>query len=126
MEIARLNPEIEVHIVDATNLLQVAEKRILEEYDCQNIKFIDIDSIYDFFDTYYDIVFLDATIEEYSVIDNINRLREINTMLKKGGRLIIHQQLINDCRTKPIASTFNSLTLLLNTPSGCAYTYSDV
>jgi len=126
MEIAKQNPEIEVHIADYPNMLHVAEKLLHKECDSNNIKFIDNTSIQDYFNRYYDIIFLDSMIEEYSVIENIQRLTNLYKILNKGGRLIINQQLVSDCRTQPLYSTLKSITLLLNTPAGNAYTFSDI
>jgi len=126
MEIAKQNPDVEVHIADSSNMLIIAEKLLQKEFNSDNIKFIDNEAIQDFFNKYYDIIFLDSMIDEYSVIENIDRLTKLYSILNKGGRLIINQQLISDCRTSPIFSTLKSITLLLNTPAGNTYTFSDI
>jgi 2-polyprenyl-3-methyl-5-hydroxy-6-metoxy-1,4-benzoquinol methylase len=126
MEIARENPDMEIHIMDSKNLIIAAEKMIRQEYDCNNIKFINYQDKNEDLNNYYDIIFIDSMIEGYSVIENIKRLQDIYNFIKPGGRLIIHQLLMSDCRTQPLYSALKSITLLLNTASGSAYTYSDL
>jgi len=126
IETAKSHPEIEITVIDFPNIITVAEKIAKNEYDCHNIKFVPFDILNDDFEQGFDLVFVDSIIDEYSIFENISLMKKVYESINKGGKLIVYRLLINDSRTEPLAAAFASINLLLNTPAGDSYTYSDV
>jgi len=126
LEIAKLHPEIEFTVIDFPSIIAAAEKLSLKEYDCTNIKFVPFDYINNDFEKGFDLVFVDSIIDEHSILENISMIKKVYDAINKGGKLIAYRLLINDSRTEPLAAAFASINLMLNTPAGDSYTYSDI
>ncbi|MPM90521.1 3-hydroxy-5-methyl-1-naphthoate 3-O-methyltransferase [bioreactor metagenome] len=126
LEIAKLHSHIEVVIADFPNIIEVAQKLISSEFDHQNIKLLACNYFEEDYGKDFDIIFIDSIIEENSVMENIESLRKVYNSIGKGGKLVIHQLLINDARTEPQVAALQAINLMLNTPSGNAYTNSDL
>ena len=129
LQIAKANPDIDVYFIDYPEIIDVVESIAKNKYDLQNINYLRCDlstNDENSMGNNYDIIFIDSIIEEYSITDNISALKNIYNALAKGGKLIIHQSLINNTRTEPQLSALQSINLLLNTSNGNTYTRSDI
>ena len=124
--IAEKFPDISVTIVDNPKMIHTLQKMLLTEKVPANITYLTTDYKSGNFGKRFDVVYMDSLIDSNSVVDNIKSLQTIYKIINNGGRLLIHQQLINDDRTEPTISALKSVNLLLNTKSGAAYTQSDI
>ena len=59
-------------------------------------------------------------------VKNTTLLRKVNNALNKGGHLWINDMKIDDSKTKPVESAIFAINMLVNTPSGCLYSDSEV
>ena len=118
--------DMPVCIVDNERMIETL-KRILQNEDIpSNLQLLVADYKNGKIEKQFDVVYMDSLIDSNSVVDNIKTLQTIYKIVSNGGRLLIHQQLINSDRTEPTISALKSINLLLNTKSGAAYTQSDI
>lgn len=128
VEFAKESPNTQVYLFDYPKVVNVAEEMIREESSTleKNINFIEGDLLADDFGEDYNCIFISNLLHDYSVVENINTLKRLYKSLARGGKLIIHQQLIDDHRTSPLVTVLQSINLLVNTESGDSYTYADI
>ncbi len=126
LEIAKNNPNIDTYIFDYPNVIEIAKKMIQNEFAGNNMNFLSGDLLVDDFGSQYDCIFISSVLHDYSIIENIDILSRVYKALKRGGKLVIHQMIINDDRTSPMLSALQSINLLVNTPAGNSYTYADI
>jgi len=124
--IAKNYPDMSVFILDNEKMLEILQKVLVDVELPQNLKYLPTDYADQYQKNRFDIIYMDSLIDNNSILDNINSLQMIYNLVSNGGRLIIHQQLINDSRTEPTIAALQSVNLLLNTKSGSAYTQSDL
>ena len=74
----------------------------------------------------YDLVLLTNFLHHFDPPTAEKLLRKVHNALKPGGRLVIVQFVPNDDRVSPPRPATFSLILLVTTPGGEAYTYSDL
>lgn len=126
LEIARRNPNITTYIFDHTNVINISQKMIRNEYAGSNIHFLRGDLFTDDLGGPYDCIFIGSLLHEYSLLENIEILKRVYDAIQRGGKLIIHQLMIGDDRTAPLIAALQSINLLVNTPAGDSYTHSDI
>ena len=124
--IAENHPDVDVYILDNKKLLEVLQKILQDVGFPKNLKYLPTNYENEYLDEQFDMVYMDSLIDQNSILDNINSLQIVYKLISNGGRLLIHQQLIDDSRTKPTIAALQSINLLLNTKSGAAYTKSDI
>lgn len=69
----------------------------------------------------YDLIFASQIIHSYSEKQNVQLLRKCRRSLNSGGRLVIHEFLINEQRTSPVWSSLFAINMLVNTEGGRTY-----
>lgn len=74
----------------------------------------------------FDLVFLSAVLCVSSADENRRLLRRIHEALRPGGRLVVHDHLLDPSRTSPAAAALLSVNMLVNTPGGRAYSAAEV
>lgn len=126
IEIAKLYPNIDIYRFDAPNVINILEKKLKTEYDGNKIYFLKGDITKDDLGSNYNCIYIETILQNYSVLENIQILKKIYNSLAKGGKLIMHQPIIDDTRTTPLITVLDSISLMVNTPSGNTYTHSDI
>jgi hypothetical protein len=79
----------------------------------------------DTFEDNLDLVYASFVFEEFNIWENIDIMRNCFDSLNRDGRLIIHENFINNDRTSPTHSVVYSLNLKLHTAKGNAYSEND-
>ena len=74
----------------------------------------------------FDLALLSNILHGQSAETNQQILTEVFTTLEPGGELILRDVLMNEDRTTPVFGALFAVNLLLHSPAGRCYTYSEV
>jgi ubiquinone/menaquinone biosynthesis C-methylase UbiE len=124
--IARQNSQAEAWLVDWPNVLQVAEENAKHAGVSERVHTIPGSAFEVEFGSEYDVALLPNFIHHFDPQTAEKLLRKVQAALKPGGRAVIVQFVPNEDRVSPPRPASFSLILLVTTPSGEAYTYSDL
>ncbi len=124
--IAERNPSAEIWGLDLPNVLQVADQNakahgVADRYHRLPGSAFEVE-----FGTGYDIVLLTNFLHHFDPSTCEALLRKVRAALKPGGRVATLEFVPDEGRvTPPMAASF-SMTMLATTPSGDAYTFSEL
>jgi ubiquinone/menaquinone biosynthesis C-methylase UbiE len=74
----------------------------------------------------FDLALLSNILHGQSVETNQQLLTAVFAALEPGGELVLRDVLMDDDRTTPVFGALFTVNLLLHTPAGRCYTYSEV
>jgi SAM-dependent methyltransferase len=126
IEIARQNPQARIVALDWAPVLEVARKNahaagVADRYERLPGSAFETD-----FGGPYDIVLLTNFLHHFDRATCVSLLSKVHAALKPGGRAAALEFVPNEDRVSPpIPATF-SLTMLITTPSGDAYTFHEL
>lgn len=120
------NPEAEVTAVDWKPVLEVAKENsqkagVADRYHTIEGSAFDVD-----FGSGYDLVLLTNFLHHFDPPTNETLLRKVHAALADGGRAVTLEFVPNEDRVTPPDSAGFSLIMLIGTPSGDAYTFSEL
>ena len=120
------NPQAEVTAVDWPAVLEVAKENaqnagVADRYHTNPGSAFDVD-----FGTGYDLVLLTNFLHHFDQAANETLLRKVHAALADGGRVATLEFVPNEDRVTPPDSAGFSLIMLIGTPSGDAYTFSQL
>jgi len=123
---AKNNPEAEVTAVDWPAVLEVAKENaqkanVANRYHTKPGSAFDVD-----FGGGYDLVLLTNFLHHWDTPTNETLLRKVHAALADGGRVATLEFVPNEDRVTPPESAGFSLIMLMGTPSGDAYTFSQL
>lgn len=120
------NPKARVAAVDWPAVLEVAEENaraagVADRHSKIPGSAFDVD-----FGTGYDVVLVTNFLHHFDIPTNEKLLKKIRASLAEGGRAVTLEFVPNEDRVSPANAAGFSLTMLAGTPSGDAYTYSEI
>ena len=123
---AKNNPQAEITAVDWPAVLEVAKENaqkagVADRYHTNPGSAFDVD-----FGSGFDLVLLTNFLHHFDAPTNETLLRKIHGALAEGGRVATLEFVPNDDRVTPPESAGFSLIMLIGTPSGDAYTFSQL
>lgn len=125
-EFLKANPKMEALVVDKPEITPITERYIDESNLSSRIKVLAADFLKDDILGKFDVAFLSQIVHYYSLWENIELFKKIFDLLSTGGRIVIHDFLINEDRTTPVFSALFSLDMLVNSPQGNVYSLTEV
>jgi len=126
IEVAKQNPEAHVVALDWAHVLEVALENaenagVTGRYKLLAGSAFDVD-----YGGPYDVVLLTNFLHHFDVPTCVELLRKVRASMKPGGRAAALEFVPNEDRvTPPMAASF-SLTMLLTTAAGDAYTFHEL
>ncbi len=126
IEIAKQNPQAHVVALDWAHVLEVAMQNaqragVTDRYELLPGSAFELD-----FGGPYDAVLLTNFLHHFDIPTCVDLLKKVRASLKPGGRAATLEFVPNEDRvTPPMAAAF-SLTMLISTPAGDAYTFSEL
>lgn len=78
-----------------------------------------------FGENYYDVVLVSNLLHIYNPANNTKILKKCHDALKDNGRIIIHEFVLDETKTKPQFATLFSLNMLIGTVEGASYSESE-
>ncbi len=126
IEIAKQNPEAHVVAVDWAHVLEVALENaqnagVADRYRLLAGSAFDVD-----YGGPYDVVLLTNFLHHFDVPTCVELLKKVRASMKPGGRAAALEFVPNEDRVSPTMAASFSLTMLLTTPAGDAYTFSEL
>lgn len=123
---AKNNPQVEVVALDWPNVLQVAKQNareagVADRYSTIEGSAFDVDYGKD-----YDVVLLTNFLHHFDPPTCEKLLRKVHAALAEGGRAVTLEFIPNEDRISPPDSASFSVMMLGSTPSGDAYTFSEL
>lgn len=126
IEFMRRNPAMEVLLLDYPKVIPHTERYIEKaNLNSNNYRFKASIIENEEFEKGFDLIYASFLFEEFTIWQNIDILHRCFESLNKGGRLIIHENFINNNRTSPLHSVMYSLNLKLHTENGNTYSEND-
>ncbi len=118
---------ISVSLFDLPETVQIAKKILKEQNQIiPNLKFIEGDFLTDDIGKDYDLIFISQILHAFSAEDNLKILEKSAKALKKSGRLVIQDFIIDKTRTIPTKSALFSINMLVNTEGGRCYSSDEI
>jgi ubiquinone/menaquinone biosynthesis C-methylase UbiE len=123
---AEKNPQASVVALDWANVLEVAKenaaaKGVADRYSIIPGSAFDVD-----YGEGYDLVLLTNFLHHFDPATNEKLLRKVHAALAPGGRAVTLEFVPNEDRISPPETAGFSLMMLGSTPSGDAYTFSEL
>jgi SAM-dependent methyltransferase len=120
------NPDAEITAVDWQPVLEVAKENAQRFGVADRYQTIPGNAFEVEFGTGYDLVLLTNFLHHFDPPTNEALLRKVYAALADGGRAVTLEFVPNDDRVTPPDSAGFSLIMLIGTPSGDAYTFSQL
>lgn len=126
IEIAKQNPQAHVTGLDWAPVLRVALKNaekagVHDRYDMLPGSAFEVD-----FGGPYDAVLLTNFLHHFDVPTCVGLLKKVRSALKPGGKAATLEFVPNEDRVSPPMPAAFSMTMLVSTPAGDAYTFSEL
>lgn len=126
IEFAKKNPQASVVGLDWPNVLEVAKENaqaagVADRYSTIAGSAFDVD-----YGEGYDLILLTNFLHHFDPPTNEKLLRKVRAALADGGRAVTLEFVPNDDRITPPEAAGFSMMMLGSTPSGDAYTYSEL
>lgn len=126
-DIASHYTNMNVSIIDFPNVIEAAQNVSDKlKFDMSSVDFIKCNLLEEDTPGKFDVVYVDSFFDGHSIQESIEIMRKIYKCIANSGKLIFHNNLLDDSRTSPLNSVFNSIDLMLSTQSGEVYSYPDV
>jgi len=120
------NPKLKAVIFDLKGVIPIAKENIGKERYQDRVNFVAGDFYKDDLPAGCDLALLSAIIHQNSPEQNFELYQKIYRVLDSGGTLLIRDHIMDESRTKPPAGALFALNMLVNTPAGDTYTFSEV
>ena len=126
IEVAKQNPEAHVVALDWAHVLEVALENaqaagVTDRYELLAGSAFDVD-----YGGPYDVVLLTNFLHHFDVPACVELLKKVRASMKPGGRAAALEFVPNEDRVSPPMAASFSLMMLLTTPAGDAYTFSEL
>jgi ubiquinone/menaquinone biosynthesis C-methylase UbiE len=123
---AQNNPQAEITALDWKAVLEVAKENAQKAGVADRYKTIEGSAFDVEYGSGYDLVLLTNFLHHFDAPTNETLLRKVHAALADGGRAVTLEFVPNDDRVTPPESAGFSLTMLVTTPSGDAYTFAEI
>jgi len=123
---AQNNPEVEITALDWKAVLEVAKENaekagVADRYSTIEGSAFDVE-----YGSGYDLVLLTNFLHHFDAPTNEALLRKVHAALADGGRAVTLEFVPNEDRVSPPDAAGFSMVMLTSTPSGDAYTFSEL
>ena len=127
-EMLEINPNLKITLFCHPRLGRYSEKYLNSQGIGDKVEVLTGDIFTDSFGNAneYDILLSSHLISLHPVRDNIELFKKAYFYVAYGGTIYIHENVIDDSRTKPLSATLESINMLVNTKSGEVYTHTEI
>lgn len=126
LELLKININIELVLFDFPEITPFTEKFVERKGFAGFPKIISGDLINDDIGKDYDLAIVSNVLRFFSFKESMKILNKIFDALKRKGKIVVQETLIDTNRTNPIFAAFDSLRLFLLTPKGDLYTETEI
>lgn len=126
ISVAKENPDAQIYGADWKNVLEVAKANAQAMGVGDRYHLIPGSAFETDFGSGYDVVLVPNFLHHFDVPTCTTLLKKVRAALKPGGRAAIVEFVPNDDRVTPPTAAAFSMIMLVNTPSGDAYTFAEI
>jgi 2-polyprenyl-3-methyl-5-hydroxy-6-metoxy-1,4-benzoquinol methylase len=126
ISVAKANPDAQVYAADWKNVLEVAKANAQAMGVAERYHLIPGSAFETDFGSGYDIVLIPNFLHHFDVATCTALLKKVRAALRPGGRAAVLEFIPNADRVTPPTAAAFSMIMLVNTPSGDAYTYAEI
>ncbi|MCX5885812.1 MAG: methyltransferase [Proteobacteria bacterium] len=126
LALLKRNPEISATIVDLSLPLQIAKRLARERGLTRSLQFIEGDFLKVNFGNGYDLILMSHILHSNSPEDCEILIHKGYCALQKGGRLLIHDFILNEDKVSPPSAAIFAVNMLVNTQKGRTYTKMEI
>jgi len=126
LALLKRNPEISATIVDLPLPLQIAKRLVRERGLMRSLQFIEGDFLKVDFGEGYDLVLMSQIFHSNSPEECVLLVNKGYRALRKGGRLVVHEFILNEDKVSPPAAAIFAVNMLVNTQKGRTYTAGEI
>jgi precorrin-6B methylase 2 len=119
---ARKNPRLQVTLLDVPDVIPITEKNVEAAGLTGRVSFLAGDLRSTGFGGGFDLVLVSAICHMLSPEENLALIRKAFDALAPGGRLLIHDFVLDETRTAPRNAAVFAVNMLVNTEGGNSYT----
>jgi hypothetical protein len=124
--IAQQNPQARIVALDAKNVLEVTLEHARAAGVADRFRTIAGSAFEVDFGTGYDLILLPNFLHHFDPPTNVKLLNKVRAALAPGGQVATVEFVPNDDRVSPPAAAAFSLTMLVHTDGGDAYTFKEL
>lgn len=122
----RKNPEMQAVIFDLNGVIPIAREMVGKANLGNRVWFAEGNYNEDELPKGCDLALLSAIIHQNSSEENQALYLKIYRALGKGGTLLIRDHVMDETRTRPLGGALFALNMLVSTPGGDTYTFSEI
>ncbi len=126
IELARVNPDLSVVIMDSEKTLQVAARNVKAAGLSDRINLKIGDAFLDDPGRNFDFVLLSNVVHSYSDEKNRELIGRCALALRPGGRICVKDFILSPDRTSPVGAALFAVNMLVNTEEGNCYTLEEM
>ncbi len=126
MAFVRAQPNLRATVFDLPEIVPLTRRYVAEAGLSDRVRTVAGDLTRDSLGRDVDLVFLSAILHSFPPDDNRRLLAKAAAALAPRGRVVIHDFLMNEDRTGPLAAALFALNMLVGTAAGDTYTESEM
>ncbi len=126
ISVAKQNPSAQIYAADWKNVLEVATKNAEAMGIADRYHLIPGNAFETDFGSSYDLVLIPNFLHHFNPATCIAFMRKVYAALAPGGRAAIVEFVPNPDRISPANAAGFSMTMLISTPTGDAYTFAEL
>jgi predicted O-methyltransferase YrrM len=123
--LARALPEARIEVLDQADVVPLAQRYLREAGVADRVTTRVGDLNADDLGSGYDLVLISAICHMNEPARNADLIRRAARALAPGGRVVVHDHILEPGRTAPAAGALFAVNMLVNTPAGGSYTEAE-
>jgi hypothetical protein len=120
------DPEMKATLFDKPEVIEIACQRLQKAGVLDRVTLVPGDFYRDQLPAGHDLAFISAIIHQNSPEQNASLFRNVFRSLDRGGRVVIRDHVMEPDRTRPKDGALFAVNMLVSTPAGRTYTYSEI
>jgi predicted O-methyltransferase YrrM len=117
---------LDVTLMDYPETLKIARKVIGEAGLRGKVRLRPGDFTRDDMGSGYDLILVSQILHAYGAGECLSLLRRCRKALAAGGRVVVHEFLLNETKISPLPGAIFAVNMLVNTPAGRTYTAGEI
>jgi 2-polyprenyl-3-methyl-5-hydroxy-6-metoxy-1,4-benzoquinol methylase len=126
ISVAKHNPAAQIYAADWKNVLEVASRNAQVMGVADRYHLLPGDAFETDFGSGYDLALIPNFLHHFDPPTCVTFMRKVHTALARGGRAAIAEFVPNPDRVTPPTAAAFSMTMLITTPAGDAYTFAEL
>jgi ubiquinone/menaquinone biosynthesis C-methylase UbiE len=122
---AKKNSNLQITLLDRPSVIALAERYTTQAGVREKFTFVEGDLTQDDFGDGFDLILISSICHQFSPEDNRELLQKAYRALVPTGRIVIHDFVLDNQRTRPLQAALFAVNMLVNTEAGNSYTVAE-